>query len=228
MIYCTFAVGNFWNTTLRQSGLTPFSKENEVHILTDRPELYPYAKATKYDRDVFSYYDKLPFMFDIIKDRKERVMFFDADNLGYIKAINVDEFDDESIYSDTLYNYSEKTQRYFEDKRHTALLSLWPIFKEEVGVSYIDYPNERNLSFPYLENIDEITEDIKRLQSKFESVFAKGIDWKKSCGLDKYSEVGCGYSEGGAVAIQAHKHNIPMKRIWHKEIYSKPNFDELL
>ena len=52
-----------------------FSKYNKLHILTDSENEFKDCVKEKYTRDVFSYYEKINFIFKLSKKYKERIYY---------------------------------------------------------------------------------------------------------------------------------------------------------
>ena len=56
-----------------------FIKTNQLHILTDTPNSFNYGTTHLYDRDVFSYYEKINFILSLSKQYNERITYIDTD-----------------------------------------------------------------------------------------------------------------------------------------------------
>jgi hypothetical protein len=172
----------------------------EVNILTDNPNAFPIGKVHLYKNKIFSYVDKLLFTFNLIKDRKESVVYVDHNWLSNLNDTFISEF--------------EKTNDiiYFE---HWGVLNengLWdPIWKKfnDYSIEYFkdlieyfnyieyDYSNlitirECFLHIPYSELIDEYLIEIEKIKPVLEYI---GIKANKGV-CSSY-----GKSEGLALAI---------------------------
>ena len=98
MIYATMCIGKEWIEKYKET-INNFSNKNKLHILTDEPIHFKNCITDEYTRDVFSYYEKINFIFKLSKKYKERIYYIDADWLGsYDTNIKVD---DDSLYTYT-------------------------------------------------------------------------------------------------------------------------------
>ena len=66
MIYATMCVGSKW-TTKYQHIINAFSSKNHLEVLTDNIDIFDNSYNTLYDRDIFSYYEKINFIFNLSK-----------------------------------------------------------------------------------------------------------------------------------------------------------------
>ena len=202
MLYCTMIYGNELHDS-HCIELDEFSKSNELFVLTNQPEYFLNAKTILYDRNEFSYYEKLPLLLSLIQKEKKRVTYFDADSLNLVKDKDFG-FDNKSVYSYEIFkntNYTEKQLR-----TNHGLDILCDIYSE-LGYEMCDYLHERIISIPYSQKIDDIFNEIVKLKPIFEKKYPKGKDWKKT-DFSKYSQIGCGYGEGGALSVVLKNNNI--------------------
>ena len=78
--------------------INEFAKHNEVHVLTNYPEHFKNCILENYDRTIFSYYQKLPFLLSLVLKTKKRVTYFDSDSIDLVKNKDF-KFDNKSVYS---------------------------------------------------------------------------------------------------------------------------------
>lgn len=202
MIYCTFIYGKELHD-LYSTKLDEFSKKCNLQILTDNPEYFSNANTILYERNEFSYYEKLPFLLSLIKEYKERVLFFDVDSLNLIKDKDFG-FDNKSAYSYQIFKNSNYTEQ--ELRTNYGLDVLCDIYSE-LGYEMCDYLHERIISIPYSQKINDIFNEITKLQPIFEKKYPKGKNWQ-GADFSKYSQIGCGYGEGGALSVVLKNNNI--------------------
>lgn len=210
MIYATMCVGKDW-VNQYYGQIDKFAKTNQLHILTDTPNSFNYGTTHMYDRDVFSYYEKINFILSLSKQYNERITYLDSD---YINAFDTTlEFDKHSLYSyKILYLTNPSYLKWWsssEDEISRTLLS-------EIDINgTIDYfIPEALISFPPQKEIDNIISDSKKLQKKIESTYNQNTKTRKR--LDKYKH-GIGYSEGWGITALCIKYEIPIKEIsWRK------------
>jgi len=86
---------------------------------------------------------------------------------------------------------------------------------QELGYKMCDYLHERILSIPYSEKIPLILEEIVELQPLFEERYPKGKNWDTPSrdDIQSFSNVGCGYGEGGALSVVLKNNNINVKTL---------------
>ena len=218
MVYATMCVGKEWNREFKKS-IKNFAENNILYILTDSPESYQNNLTVKYERKVFSYFEKIRFIFDIIKINSKRVTYIDANKIKKYNANIL--FNDEKIYTGRLFSLEHLYKYYFTS---TTLSDIGLIF-EKIGVKdlkhYLSsladkkYPREHILSVPYLINIEEIINDLKIIQPYLESYYNSV---PRTPSLKRYSEVGVGYAEGWALVAIAIKYGLEIKSLnWEKK-----------
>jgi len=212
MVYCTFIYGKELHD-LYSTKLDEFSKKCNLQILTDRPEYFSNANTVLYERNEFSYYEKLPFLLSLIKEYKERVLFFDVDSLDLIEDKNFG-FDKTSAYSYYIFKNSNYTEKQLREEY--GLDILCDIYLE-LGYEMCDYLHERVISIPYSEKIDKIYKELIKLKPIFEKKYPKGKDWD-DVNFQKYSKTGCGYGEGGALSVILRNNNVNVLSLVEKNL----------
>ena len=70
MIYATMCIGKEWIEKYKET-INNFSNKNKLHILTDEPIHFKNCITDEYTRDVFSYYEKINFIFKLSKKYKQ-------------------------------------------------------------------------------------------------------------------------------------------------------------
>ena len=212
MIYATMCVGEDWCKKY-SSEINNLGLENNVNILTNFPNYFPNCNTEMYHRNVFSYYEKLPFTLKLNIKYKDRVLFFDVDSINspYLIPIlkNKYEMDKESVYSQEVYDM--KTTSNLDDESYKELINIYKSYSYYIHPKYL---HERIFSLPYKENqTEKIIEEILELQSVFEKIYHKDRKWPNRHRNQKWSDNGCGYGEGGALSIIIHNMNIPSKSL---------------
>ena len=210
MIYATMCIGNEF-ISLYKDIINSFSENNNLHIITDNPNEFPNAHCYEYNRDVFSYYEKLPFILSLVLNNKDRVLYFDADSIELIEDKEFI-FDNNSVYSYKIYEHKSYTEEELrKDEGMAVMLDIY----QELGYKMCDYLHERILSIPYSEKIPLILEEIVELQPLFEERYPKGKNWDTPSrdDIQSFSNVGCGYGEGGALSVVLKNNNINVKTL---------------
>lgn len=217
MIYATFLTGDEYRkkyTTQVQREV----KNKDVHILTDQPDLFPNSKTELYDKEVFSYYDKLTFLLRTVIERKQRVTFIDCDWFTGLH-LNLNIYPD-TFYTYRLYPFSDFKIMPFSIhglnlvKEVTTKHKLK--FKEEV------YIGEAIMSMPFLDCSQNILDDLNYIQKDWESAFSQNLI-TESAKLKRYSSYGVGYGEGGALTAILQKYNVTLEEVDKKKfIHNNP------
>jgi hypothetical protein len=236
MIYCTVSVGDDLCKRYETS-VNELAETETVYVLTDCPQYFPSCKIIEYNRDVFSYYEKIILLINLVTKYKERVTLVDIDALHleefkWIVNKQVD-FDNESLYTFKVYTTpNDNIEKVIKDP---SIGIFYKTFKEVVRKDIVDeiiYPHERILSMPYKQNHKKISSFILELQDKWESIYPKGFIWESSeiyydesykdyrpidnpnwHPANKHSNNGCGYGEGGVLSYCNSLFNLKIKQI---------------
>jgi len=215
MIYCTVCIGEDWCKKYSNI-INELATQNTIHVLTDFPEYFDKCKTKKYNRDVFSYYEKIPFTLQLIIEYKNRVVFFDVDSVdnNYFQSILKKQYklDNKSVYALNVYDTkSFNRQTVLENPSYVELISIYHSYGYEPFPKYL---HERLFSLPYNEiQTEEILNQILEMQSIFEETYYKGRIWPEGHQNQRWSDFGCGYAEGGALSVIVHNMDIPTKSI---------------
>lgn len=208
MIYATMCVGDRWNTT-HQSSINNFSKNNKLHILTDLPDRY--ENSYLYKRDIFSYYEKINHILNLLETYKQRVTYIDVDWLGsYDKSI---QYDSSSLYTYWLIDTNkDPIKSLFSEDRDSLLDIFGTINIKTIPSKYIP---EALISFPYIDDdtTQKIKSDLLTIQKPLESLYGKLPPRKQ---LLKWSKNGIGYGEGWALSVVSSKYNLSLDsvKVW--------------
>lgn len=201
MIYATMCIGSEWCEKYYNS-INTFAETETVHILTDNPTYFPNCINYTYNRDVFSYYEKLNHIMTVSSKLKKRITYVDAD---WLSKVNTDlEYDDTSLYC--YYHYNLIDTDFIKVFGGGFKEKIKPLLSK-VGLNTIGdgYIPEAFISFPYLNNIQDISQDIFILQDPLEKIFSTS-DRNRT---DKYVADGkIGYGEGWSLTILCEKYNI--------------------
>lgn len=215
MIYCTICIGEEWCKKYSDD-INKLGSEKTTYVLTDFPEYFGNCKIKKYKRNVFSYYEKLPFTLELIIKYKNRVVFFDADSVdnNYFQSILKKEYnlDTESVYALNVYDTKSFNRKMvLSNPSYIELMNIYRLYNYQLFPKYL---HERLFSLPYNEiQTEEILNQILEMQSIFEETYYKGRVWPEGHQNQKWSKNGCGYAEGGALSIIVHNMKIPTKSI---------------
>ena len=106
MIYATMCIGNYWIKKYQEE-INKFGKENTLHILTDNPESFEYGVSHMYDRDVFSYYEKINFILYLSKRYNQRVTYIDSDWIGSLNT-NL-KLDEANLYTYKVFDLTDSS-----------------------------------------------------------------------------------------------------------------------
>jgi len=206
MLFATMCVGNEF-VSLHKDSINAFSKDNQLHILTDSPSEFSNSISHQYTRDVFSYYEKINFVIRLSKKYKQRITYIDCDCLSKIKTNLI--FDDTSLYVETMFSLDEKNV-ITETFPNEIILreKLLPLINGTGNFNYYIY--EPLFSLPFLSNLDDIEYDSIILQNYLENIFNYNT---KNIKLKKYKKQGIGFAEGWGMAALSIKYNIPIKEI---------------
>lgn len=212
MIYATMCIGKEWIEKYKET-INNFSNKNKLHILTDEPMHFKNCITDEYTRDIFSYYEKINFIFKLSKKYKERIYYIDVD---WLSSYNTDiEVNDDNLYTYTnfLLDVENVWTKFFTSKEIKIKQNI--LSKIGIDGDLKDYIGEALILFPYSENIDMIIDDSKILQEYLENEYNKSSI--TSSRLDRYKK-GIGYAEGWGLTALVTKYNIPIKQIdWRKK-----------
>ena len=211
MIYATMCVGDRWNDT-HQSSINNFSKNKELHTLTDLPDRY--ENSYFYKRDVFSYYEKINHIVNLLETHKQRVTYIDVDWLGsYDKLIK---YDSSSLYTYWLIDTNTDRIKSLFNEDIDSLLDISKLINiETIPKKYIP---EALISIPYIDDntTQKIKSDFLTIQNPLEKLYGRVPRRKEH---SKWSKNGIGYGEGWAISLIASKYNLPLRsvKVWGKK-----------
>ena len=211
MIYATMCIGEEWCKKYSDD-INKLGSKKTTHVLTDFPKYFDKCKVKKYNRDIFSYYEKLPFTLNLMIDSKDRVVFVDADfvHSDEIKGLvdNRYNLDKESVYSINIYDTKSFPKSFvLSNPSYTELMNIYDSYNYELFPKYL---HERLFSLPYKKNqTEQMLNEIVEMQTIFEERYYKGRVWPDGHQNQRWSDAGCGYAEGGALSIIVHNLNIP-------------------
>ena len=203
MIFATMCVGKN-STSQYKHKLNLFSENHNLHILTDRPDLFNTATCYPYTRKVFSYYEKINFILKLSKKFKERITYIDCD---WISEYDVNlKYDKISLYTYKIFSLKDENvvTDFFTEVELNLRKKLLPLIDTDGIVDY--YIPEALISLPYLKNIDDIILDSKKLQIEIEKIYDKK---NKNPRFYRYVKSGIGYCEGWGISAICIKYNIP-------------------
>ena len=200
-------VGTKWLTKY-QDIINAFSSKNHLEILTDNPSGLIGSHITLYERNVFSYYEKINFMFNLSKKYNERITYIDID---WLNAYNTNiTYDDITLYSYDIFDLSDENilTKWFTEKEEYFRKSLLSNISVNSNIDF--YIPEALISIPQLNNIDNIQFDLKTIQPIIESWY----DLKnKNPRFRRYIKNGIGYAEGWGVSAVCKKYKIPIDKV---------------
>ena len=197
-------VGSKW-TTKYQHIINAFSSKNHLEVLTDNVDIFHNSYNTLYDRDIFSYYEKINFIFNLSKKYNQRITYIDCD---WLNAYNTNiTYDDITLYSYEIFDlYIESdplTKFFYENEYHVRDTLLSHISSNE-SIKY--YIPEALISLPKVNEIDKMISDIKTIQPIVENYYTSKNTNPR---YYRYVKAGIGYGEGWAPHLQFVKNIIP-------------------
>jgi hypothetical protein len=221
MIICTVAVGDKYINLSSQLIENFINYGIDVKILTDKPKSYLYGDLYKYDKKIFSFFDKLLFTGKIVEELKCGVLYIDADRLNdvslpvlkYIKKLKDFTFFDywqiqieEDIWEPWI-KYTDYKLDYFNAFDDYCL-------KNNFDISKLNCLWEGIFYFPYLENIDKILYDIELIKPVFEYMSITGII------ANNIYAGKLGISEGLALSYVIEKNNLKYNMLKIEDVYN--------
>lgn len=219
MIYATMCIGSDWVNKFKNS-INNFANKHSLYILTDLPNEFPSCNTIIYERDEFSYYEKINLILKLLEIHKERITYIDAD---WLNKYNTDiSFSDNCLYTYQIFHLNQKPLISFfpegELQKVNKIVNL--IGLEQFGNTYIP---EAVLSFSYFDKFDKIKQDFNIIQKPIEDIYNKQTPIRTA--LRKYSKYGIGYGEGLAITAIADKYNLCVKdfsefpnHTWRKKV----------
>lgn len=216
MIYATMCVGDKWILKHKNS-LNNFGKNNRLFVLSDNVTQFSNCNTHLYTRNIFSYYEKINFIIELLEKYKERITYIDADWIEHYNTNNT--YDSDSLYTYQIFNLNEPPlSDLFKKTESNIIKNLFS--KIDLKKSQDWYIPEAIISFPYRVDIDSIKKDFNILQPHLEKIY-NDVPIRDT--LHRYSEVGIGYGEGWALTAISLKYNIEVKdfknfpnRTWRK------------
>jgi len=206
-------VGSKW-TTKYQHIINAFSSKNHLEVLTDNVDIFHNSYNTLYDRDIFSYYEKINFIFNLSKKYNQRITYIDCD---WLNAYNTNiTYDDITLYSYDIFDLfieNPLTKFFYENEYHVRDTLLSHISSNE-SIKY--YIPEALISLPKVNEIDKMISDIKTIQPILENIYNST---NKNPRFSRYVKVGIGYGEGWAPSAICQKYNIPIDKVeWKRKM----------
>lgn len=205
MIYATMCIGSDWADKYKKS-ISNFSKKNKLHILTDNLDIFSESVCYPYNRDVFSYYEKINFILQLSKQYNQRITYLDLDFLDIFDTNY--HYDDYTLYTYRLYDLNSENPLtlWFGDIERDLQKNLLSNISCSETINY--YIPEALISLPPLYNIDNIISDSKIIQNIIENIYNKNTISKFNR-LEKYKN-GIGFVEGWGITALSVKYKIPV------------------
>jgi hypothetical protein len=185
----------------------------DIHILTDKPELFSIGKTYMYENKIFSYVDKLLFTFRLMRNNKSDILYVDHNWLSNLNDNFVKEFksDGSILFYDWWGTewlgdgtYSPVWKRFIDKKLdyYNELYSYWDFIN-------FDYSNiivlrENCLYLPYMNFVDDIILEIEKIKPLLEYStlrYSKGL-------CNRY-----GNGEGIALGLVIDKYKLKLNKI---------------
>ena len=200
MIYTTMCIGHDW-VKRYSNEINNFGKYNKVIVFTDDISKFDNCEVREYKKDLFSYYDKLIILFNLIEDNKERVTYVDADKFSTLPNI---EYDTTSCYTYNIIDRDVFLHHLNEINIDTLISKINK--KINFNFKFTHYIQEGLISLPYINNFLDIKKDIEKCKEVVEE-HSNRKKWNNEK-LQRYSETGVGYGEGTALTVILSKYNI--------------------
>jgi hypothetical protein len=193
----------------------------DVHILTDKPELFPNAFSEHYQNKIFSYFDKLLFPLRLSNRTRQNVLYLDHDF-----GENLTEYFFKNFKETNDYMFYEKWQKWndidgkyipwnkFGDYFDNYYLPLYLYFKQ-INFNYVDLTTIREcfMYFPYDDKTNKIIYELEKIKPLFDYMSMMG-----KSGFDSY-----GSSEGIALSYILEVNGITLKT-FQKKLNEPPKF----
>ena len=203
MIYATMCIGSDWVSKYKDS-INKFAKENRLFVLTDNISAFKNCNVVKYNRDVFSYYEKINLITNLLSKYKKRITYIDSDWLQYYNTKI--KFTDNSLYTYQIFNLKKSPiNEYFKETELSIISKILSKVDVKIDEWYIP---EAIISFPYHSELENIKKDFSILQKPLEEMYTT-IPTRDV--VKRYSDVGIGYGEGCAITAISLKYNIKVK-----------------
>jgi hypothetical protein len=224
MIFSTLCVGNKWVQRYSKT-IDRIGKSHQIHVCSDYPESFVHCHTIRYSRKDFSYYEKIVNLLKLSVKYKQRVTHFDADNINLDKfKLLLDDnfipFDSNTIYTNKLHK-NEEIKLSIVQANPSLVLFMKVIQDLDCNFVICNYIDEKIISVPYIKGTSELLLNyIINVQTLWENLWHKGRVWNgnphnedgvQEC--NKWSNIGCGYCEGGALSLYAKKLNIKIDEI---------------
>mgnify|MGYP001599901571 CR=1 FL=1 len=212
MIYATMCVGSKW-TTKYQHIINAFSSKNHLEVLTDNTS-FENCICHHYTREVFSYYEKINFIFNLSKKYNQRITYIDCD---WLNAYNTNiTYDDITLYSYDIFDLfiENPLTKFFGENEHHLRDTLLSHISLNESIKY--YIPEALISLPKVNEIDKMISDIKTIQPILENNYNSK---NRNPRYYRYVKAGIGYGEGWAPSAICQKYNIPIDKVdWKRKM----------
>lgn len=196
MIVCTLCVGDYF-VKQNYEQINEQGKIHDIHVLTDKPEYFQnHINIYHYNRNIFSYYEKITFCLDIISKLKKRVLYCDADWVYSLK--NNLELDEESFYYSAGWTHDETAFSFLSEFQRNEVYNKFN--NSGYNIKDLLYYHEALFSFPYSDNIDVVIDENKKLQVVAENIFNSELVKNSPDRIKKYGDTGIGYGEGFSIS----------------------------
>tara|TARA_B110000914_G_C15335832_1_gene386908 strand:- start:83 stop:712 length:630 start_codon:yes stop_codon:yes gene_type:complete len=191
----TFSISREW-ANLYSESVNNYALNFPTHILTDTPAKFSNCIVTEYDKEYFSYYEKILFAVKKCIELKDTILFLDVDSFNSLNTSILDYTEQSALF-----------HRYYV----TDLITDWgnefnPIidYFEENDIEYKDVKifHERGFVLPYTPSLSKVYDDLIKIQSLWEKTF------DRECDILKYNKSGVGFVEGIALSIMLNHNNI--------------------
>lgn len=218
MIICVVAVGDKY-IDLSKDVINKFINLGlSVKILTDKPELFLYGDTLKYNKKIFSFFDKLLFSSEMSEKFKTDVLYIDADRLSDVslKFFKIFKGDWNIIFFD-YWQYQIKTDVWTKWENFIDFnMDYYKPFKKFCIKNNMDITKlkcfwEGVFYLPYLNNISNIIYDLENIKPVFEymSIIRDNLYYGK-----------IGESEGLAFSYIIEKNHLPYKVLYRDYIFN--------
>lgn len=190
MVLCITAVGKFYTDNVSKFITKDFSKKFDIHILTDKPELYPNYSTDLYYKSTFNFFDKISYGFTVIDKLQKSGFIIDADDLETFETV-YSSFDLSSKYIQVLGYWDERGTLNNNDTKH---INFWRFMKNYLKNNNISENNiymvlEKMFFLPKL-NYKHFLKYFESLRFLFEKNSRENEMWKGCVGNGEGVAVG--------------------------------------
>jgi len=202
----TCAVGDFYVNEVLEFLNTEFSKDFNIHVLTDKPHMFKNVTVDLYEKTTFNYFDKFIYGINKIQQYNSSVLMYDADILEWLEGdINNFDFNSDVIqFSNTWHAANTFGKLKFIELNGISFFDFFQniLKKENIDGNNITLVHEDKMFFP----LQDYTEFLKYFTSLLKPFTENSYKFWGHKGA-------VGNGEGVAIGYALFKSNLPYRVI---------------